>query len=138
MRRLGLVLLVISLAGCPHDVNAVFPARGAPGGTVVIELTTPAEDLTVAVDGALVARHAHSQRVVVTGVPVGAAVVDVAFGGGWYARAEHHQIVDVAAGVETAVVIAGPERSTAGAIESGLVNLGSWIFLGLTYAALLG
>jgi hypothetical protein len=34
--------------------------------------------------------------------------------------------------------VAGPERSTAGAIESGMIDLGTWIFLGLTYAALLG
>lgn len=131
------LVLGCALTACAHDVDAVFPSRGAPGGTVIVELTSAAEDVTVAIDGALVARHAHTRRVVVSGVPAGPAEVDVAFGGGWYARAEHRQVVDVVPGAESAVVIAGPERSTAGAIESGLANLGAWIFVGLTYAALL-
>jgi len=103
-------------------------------GTVVVQLTSAAEDLTVSVGGALVAKGAHSQRVVVTGVPAGPIPVDVAFGGGWYARAEHHQIVNVVPGEETAIVVPGPERSLAGAVES----IGPWIYLGLIYAALLG
>jgi hypothetical protein len=135
--RLACIAL-ITVAACAHDVLAVYPARGEPAGTVVVELTEPAADLTVSVAGALVARHEHSRRVVVTGVPAGRVDVDVAFGGGYYARAHEHEVVEVVPGAETAIVLPGPERSTAGAIESGLVNLGAWIFLGLTYAALLG
>jgi proline racemase len=125
----------LTVTACAHDVTTAYPARGAPmAGTLVVELTRPAEDLTVSVGGALVARHAHSQRVVVTGVPAGPIDVDVAFGGGWYARAEHHQTVEVVPGAETAIVVPGPERSLAGAVESA----GTWIYLGLIYAALLG
>ena len=131
-------LVFVIFAACAHDVVAVFPSRGAPAGTVVVELTQPAEDLTVAIDGALVVRHEHTRHVVVTGVPAGRADVEVAFGGGWYARAHVREVVDVVPGAETAVVVPGPERSTAGAIENGLVQLGTWVFLGLTYAALLG
>src|SRR6476659_7963759 len=113
-------LSIVLVAACAHDVTAVFPARGGPAGTIVVELSEPAEDLTVAVGGALVAQHEHTRRVVVNGVPAGRIDVDVAFGGGYYARAHEHELVDVEPGAETAVVIAGPERSTAGAIESGM------------------
>jgi hypothetical protein len=135
MRPFLASLFAFTLTACAHDVTAVYPARGAPlSGTLVVELTRPAEDLTVSVGGALVARHAHSGRVVVCGVPAGPIDVDVAFGGGWYARAEHHQTVDVVPGAETAIVVPGPERSLAGAVESA----GTWIYLGIVYAALIG
>jgi hypothetical protein len=130
--------LLVVCAACAHDVVAVFPSRGEPAGTVVVELTEPAEDLTVAIGGALVVRHEHTRHVVVTGVPAGRVEVELAFGGGWYARAHQRESIDVVPGGESAVVVAGPERSTAGAIENGLVQLGTWVFLGLTYAALLG
>jgi hypothetical protein len=133
MRASVAAIVACTLVACARDVNAVYPARSMAAGTVVVQLTSAAEDLTVSVGGWLAAKGEHTQRVVVTGVPAGPIAVDVAFGGGWYARAEHHQIVNVVPGVETAVVVPGPERSVAGAIESA----GTWIYLGLIYAALL-
>jgi hypothetical protein len=75
--------------------------------------------------------------VIVANVPAGPRQVDVAFGGGELARAEHHVEIEVVPGGESAVVLPGPERSLAGAVETGLYTLGSWIFLGMVYAALL-
>lgn len=132
--RLSFASIAITLVACAHDVAAVYPSRGGAAGTVVVELTRAADDLTVTVGGALVARHEHSQRVVVSGVPAGPVDVDVAFGGGWYARARHHETIVVYPGAESAVVVPGPERSLAGAVES----VGTMIYLGLVYAALLG
>jgi len=132
-----LAAIAILAGGCARDVAAVYPARGAAAGTIVVDLTQPAPDVSVVVNGALVASHRRTRHVVVSGVPAGSAQVDVAFGGGGLARAEHHAVADVLPGTETAVVVPGPERSLAGAVEGGLVNLGTWIFLGFVYAALL-
>jgi hypothetical protein len=133
----ALVALAVLAAGCARDVAAVYPARGGPCGTIVVDLTRPTSDLSVVVNGALVVSHRHTRHVVVSGVPAGPARVDVAFGGGPEARAEHHAVVDVVPGAETAVAVPGPERSLAGAVENGLVNAGYWVFLGFVYAALL-
>lgn len=144
-RSTSAVLLIISLlsatlGGCARDVSAVYPTRGAPAaavGTVVVELSNPAPDLTLSVNGALVAQRKHTKRVVVTGVPAGLTTVDVAFGGKAYEAVHHITEIDVMPGVETAVVLPGPERSMSGAVETGLYMLGSWIFLGFVYHALL-
>lgn len=141
--RVLVLAAAITLAGCAKDVHAVFPGDRTcgggcvPTGSVAIELSRAAPDLTVAVDGVIVSRRNHSKRVIVTNVPAGPAQIDVAFGGGDLARAEHHLEIEVVPGAESAVVLPGPERSLSSAVYYGLYTLGSWIFLGMVYHALL-
>lgn len=133
----------IAFAGCAKDVHAVFPGDRTcgggclPTGSVAIELSRAAPDLTVAVDGVIVSRRNRAKRVVVTNVPARTVQVDVAFGGGNLARAEHHVSIDVVPGAESAVVLPGPEQSMSNAVYVGLYTLGSWVFLGMVYHALL-
>jgi hypothetical protein len=138
MRLASTLLLATFLTACAHDVSATYPSRGAPAtGRVVVLLTGPAPDLTVAVNGAVVASRKHSQKVTVAGVPAGANDVDVAFRGGAYARAEHHITVDVLPGEDSTLVLPGPEESTAYAIEHAAVVLGEFMCLAVVYAAIL-
>jgi hypothetical protein len=70
MRSLPICLLV--LAACSHDVRAVYPAApDEPTGTLVLQMSQPASGVTVAINGLLVVDDVHSERVVITGVPVG-------------------------------------------------------------------
>lgn len=136
-----LVVGLFALAGCARDVVAVYPGRGeAPGrptGAIAVELTQAASDVTVVVGGALVASRSNTRRVLVVGVPAGLVAVDVAFGGGSYARAEHHSVVEVVPGATTTVALPGPEQSVAGAIASGFSVLGMSIWMVCQYALLL-
>ncbi|HUJ62479.1 MAG TPA: hypothetical protein VLX92_28455 [Kofleriaceae bacterium] len=78
--RLALALIV--LAGCAHDVRSHFPsAPGAPTGTLVLMMSQPADDVTVAINGILAVDHVHSGRIVIDGIPVGTTEVAVAGGG---------------------------------------------------------
>jgi len=141
LARPVIIGLLSLIAACAHDVRTAFPGGGPCGpcatGTVVVELTQPATDLTVAVGGVVVAHQKNTRRVVVTNVPVGAVEVDVAMGGGVAARAAHHAVVEVRADREVSVVLPGPERSLAFAVQSGLVTAGAYVFLGLFYVAVL-
>ncbi|HEX4453013.1 MAG TPA: hypothetical protein VH143_19195 [Kofleriaceae bacterium] len=79
----------IALAACfllactAHDVRVHYPLASPDdaGGTLVLLLTQPADDVTVAIDGVLVAANAHTQRLVIDRVPVGTAEVIVAANG---------------------------------------------------------
>jgi hypothetical protein len=77
-------LVVLALAACSaHDVVAHFP-MASPGdatGTLVLLLTQPADDVTVAINGVLIAEQQHTRRVVVDRLPVGTADVVVAANG---------------------------------------------------------
>jgi hypothetical protein len=138
MVRASIALVcLVAFTACAHDVDARYPVAGGAGGTVVVELTRAAPDLTVAIDGAIVVVRAHSRRVTVTGVPPGTSSVDIAFGGGEYARAEHHVTVDLQPGETRAIVLPGPERSIAAAIGQGALVIAEMAYLGLIYVALL-
>ncbi|MFT3693300.1 MAG: hypothetical protein QM831_09190 [Kofleriaceae bacterium] len=80
-----LLVLVVLLAGCPaHDVHTHFPivTPGQPTGTLVLLMSQPAEDVTVAIDGVLITNEEHTQRMVIDGVPVGTVDVIIAASGG--------------------------------------------------------
>jgi hypothetical protein len=76
-------LLVLLFAACgPTDVRVHYPtAPGAPTGTLVLLLSQAAPDVTVSVNGSLVCDRAHTDRVVVDGVPVGTQTVMIAANG---------------------------------------------------------
>jgi hypothetical protein len=70
--RLVLILLVV--VGCAHDVRARFPSRPEePTSSIVLLLSSAADDVTVAVNGFLVVEAEHTSRVVIDGVPLGVA-----------------------------------------------------------------
>lgn len=80
-----MLVVVLLLAGCPaHDVHAQFPilTPGQPTGTLVLLMSQPADDVTVAIDGVLITTGEHTQRLVIDGVPVGTVDVIIAASGG--------------------------------------------------------
>jgi hypothetical protein len=75
-------LLVFLLACSPSSVRVHYPtAPGAPEGTLVLLLSQAADDVTVAINGNLVVDRAHTERVIVDGVPVGTQTVIMAANG---------------------------------------------------------
>ncbi|HTL35628.1 MAG TPA: hypothetical protein VL326_21010 [Kofleriaceae bacterium] len=78
-----LLIVGVVAAGCAHDIAARYPSQPTePTGTLVLQLTKAADGVTVAVNGMLVVDDAHTQRVVVTGVPTGQSDVVIAANGG--------------------------------------------------------
>src|SRR5512139_629079 len=83
LRCVKRMLLAVWLIGCAHDVQARFPSRPEdPTGTLVLQMTKPASDVTVAVNGVLVVEDEHTERVVIAGVPIGTTEVVMAANGG--------------------------------------------------------
>lgn len=79
----NLILLLLLLGGCAHDVAARFPAPpGSPTGTVELVFTAAASDVAVAINGVLVVHDVKTERVRVTEVPTGYADIVIAAGGG--------------------------------------------------------
>jgi hypothetical protein len=63
---------LVALAACSHDVHAHFPAvPEEPTGTLVLLVSEPASDVSVAINGVLVVEGEHTDRVVIDRVPVG-------------------------------------------------------------------
>ena len=81
--RLVFVLL-LATACTAHDVRTRFPLTSAtePSGTLVLELTQPADDVTVSLNGVLVVDKVHTQHIVIEGVPYGTAEIILAANGG--------------------------------------------------------
>jgi hypothetical protein len=81
--RLVFVLL-LATACAAHDVRTHYPLSVPtdPTGTLVLDLTQPADDVTVSLNGVLVVDKAHTQHVVIEGVPIGTAEIILAANGG--------------------------------------------------------
>ena len=79
-----LVLIALLLAACPgHDVRVHFPAPPeAPTGTLVLQMSESASDVSVAINGVLVVDDEHTQRIVIDGVPVGTDEIIMTANGG--------------------------------------------------------
>jgi hypothetical protein len=74
--------LLVFLIGCAHDVRVTYPgAPAGPTGTLVLQMSQPASGVSVAIDGLLVVDTAHTEHVVIEGVPVGTADVVMAANG---------------------------------------------------------
>jgi uncharacterized membrane protein len=81
MRFVSVLLLVLIACG-GHDVRVRYPvAPDQPVGTLVLLLSQAASDVTVAINGNLVVDRAHTDRVIVDGVPVGTQTVIMAANG---------------------------------------------------------
>ena len=78
------VFLICLLASCgaANDVRAHFPAApDEPTGTLVLLMSQPASNVSVAINGVLVVEDAHTGRVVIDGVPVGTDEIIMAANG---------------------------------------------------------
>ncbi|GEM_PF-3395334 len=72
MRVLLALLVVFGFSGCAHDVRARFPAPpDVPTGTIVLLLSSAASGVSVAIEGFLIVEDEHTDRVVITNVPIG-------------------------------------------------------------------
>ncbi len=75
-------LLIVLMLGCAHDVRATFPAApGAPAGTLVLLLSRPASDVTVAVNGQLMVEDRKTERITIEQIPVGTAEITMSANG---------------------------------------------------------
>jgi len=75
-------LLIIMLVGCAHDVRAGFPAPpGAPTGTLVLLLSRPANNVTVAINGQLIVEDEKTGRVMIKDIPTGNAEITMSANG---------------------------------------------------------
>ena len=82
---LASLLIVLLIAGCggAHDVVARFPSPGVEStGTIVLILSQPADDVTVAINGVLVVEDVHTKRLVIERVPTGSVDIVLAGNGG--------------------------------------------------------
>jgi hypothetical protein len=76
------VLVLLLLVGCAHDVRASYPAPpGAPTGRLVLLLSQPASGVTVAINGHLVVENQKTGRVTVDKIPVGSSEITIAANG---------------------------------------------------------
>jgi hypothetical protein len=79
--RLLLAFLLL-LAGCAHDVRATFPAPpNAPTGRLVLLLSQPASDVSVAVNGQLVVEGQKTKRITIDKIPTGSTEITIAANG---------------------------------------------------------
>lgn len=81
--RLPLLLVIFaSLAGCARDVRARFPsAPEEPTGTLVLLLSQSASNVSVAIDGLLVAQDEHMKKITIERVPTGNHDIAIAANG---------------------------------------------------------
>jgi len=72
MRVLVLMFAVAVATGCAKDVHVRFPAPpDTPTGTIVLLMSSAASGVSVAIEGFLVVEDAHTERIVITNVPIG-------------------------------------------------------------------
>jgi hypothetical protein len=136
-RGLAIVGALCAMAvGCARDVSAHYPAPATPAaGEIEIAMTTAAYNVEVAVDGNLVARDRHTQRMVIDRVPPGPHLVQIAMGGDGYTPTQHTASVVVQPAGRASVVVAAPEISAATSIRIGAAYVG-WMIGLVALAAL--
>jgi hypothetical protein len=91
-------------------------------GSLTILLTQPAKDLTITVNGVLVAQRAHTDRVHVANIPIGMADVVIAAGGG-PTRIDRHFQVSIDSGAVATVPIAAPDRAMSSTLPMWFLSL---------------
>jgi hypothetical protein len=127
--------IAVAGAGCARDLHVRLPhPPEEPTGSITVHLTRPANDLTVAVNGHLVAERAHTEKVRVDGVIAGMAEVTIAAGGG-PDRVERHMQVLVDAGGHVHIPIGAPEKSMASAFKMGFLTVVAWVVSRALYLA---
>ena len=132
----ALCAMVALGASCARDLEVGYPDPMKPTGTITVLLTRPARDLTVTVNGALVARRAHTRQVRVTGVPAGSTDVVIAAGGGAN-RIERHFEVWVEPNENLTLPLAAPEQSMTSTMHMGMLTIAAWLLSRAIYLAFL-
>ena len=111
--------LVVGVTGCAHDIHARFPAEAdADVGAIELAFTAPASSVSVAINGVMVVRGAHTERIVVGGVPTGYADLAIAAGPG-----EKQVRVWVDSGKTTAVPVGAPDDTPLTTMRSFALSL---------------
>lgn len=129
--------LLVACSGRAKDVRARYPsAPGQATGSITVILTQPARDLTITVDGRLVAERKHTKKVSIEGIPVGFVDVVVVAGGG-EGRVEKYVEVLVQDQLNTTLPVASPEGSMTSALQMGLLSLAAWVISRAIYLAFL-
>jgi hypothetical protein len=104
------LLILVMVAGCGgEDMRVHYPLAlpTDPTGTLVLHMTQSASDVSVAVNGVLVVDNAHTQHIVIDGVPVGTAEIIMAANG-----ADKEFKVWVGSDHATTVPLGVPDSST--------------------------
>src|SRR5262245_30173510 len=71
-RSMRALVITMVAAACANDVHVRYPAApDQPTGTMVLQLSQPASDVNVAINGILVVEDAHTERIVITNAPAG-------------------------------------------------------------------
>ena len=111
--------LVVGVTGCARDIHALFPAEaGADVGAIELAFTAPASSVSVAINGVMVVRGAHTERIIVGGVPTGYADLAIAAGPG-----EKQVRVWVDSGKTTAVPVGAPDDAPLTTMRSFALSL---------------
>jgi len=91
-------------------------------GSLTILMTQSTKDLTITVNGVLVAERVHTERVDIVGIPIGLADVVIAAGGG-PTRIDRHFQISIDAGQVTTVPIAAPDRAMSSTLPMWFLSL---------------
>jgi hypothetical protein len=114
--------LAAGCMGCARDVVVELPNAPADAGSIDIVFTRAAKDVTVTVDGQLVAKRRHTRYVHIGGVPPGMADVIVAAGSG-AGRVERAVRIAVGEGRTTTIPLAAPAGSAWGGVGMSFIGL---------------
>jgi hypothetical protein len=81
MRWLSVLVVLASCGGAEVRVHYPLALPTDPTGTLVLHMTQSASDVSVAINGVLVVDNAHTDHIVVDGVPIGTAEIVMAANG---------------------------------------------------------
>ena len=114
--RLAIVLVLVT--ACAHDVRVRYPAPDGAPGTLTFVFTSPASDVSIAIDGVLVVDDAHTGRVTIDDVPSGTRDVVIAMG-----PEEKGMKLWIEPGRETTVPLGSPGVSSIDGWRASFVSL---------------
>ncbi len=113
------LLAALLLSACASDINVAYPTppSARDTGSILVRFTEPMRSVSILVDGVLVAEDEFTERVQISGVPVGTREVrSVASAAERTEPVDRTEAVEVTRGEQAVILIGTPPRS-----------LGSWI-----------
>lgn len=127
----ALALWLVATAACAHPVHTSYPSEpGESTGVVAIVLPHPVRGVSVAINGTMVASRAHTDEVVVRGVEVGYADVEVVAG-----MAEKRVRVWVGADERVEIPVPAMEGGGGNGVVNALLSIGSYLLGRAIYQA---
>jgi hypothetical protein len=130
MKTICSLVIAMLLVGCASNVLTRYPDRAdaAVGrGRLIVKLSSPMHDVSVTVDGKIVAEDAFTEHVTIENVPTGRHVVVVVASGQYRTNALE---------VERPVMISDQEDEVV-LIGTPPISTGYYIYQAVTYAALI-